>query len=237
MPEIPGFSIGARSSTCYEVGGDYLDILRLADGTHLMVVADVAGKGLASAIVATSFRASFRSLATQPLPLAELAARIGQQHWEEGTEARRRYVTAIFLHLRTHEGVVEVVNSGHNPGAVQLPDGSVRMLNASGTPLGMLPGMSYTSETLPFPVGSRLLFYTDGLTEVFQGDDEFGEERLVAAFVANTSWHAPEILESLWETLASFAMNAPQVDDMTALTICHLNPGHLNSTQQELATQ
>jgi len=237
MPEIPGFSIGARSSTCYEVGGDYLDILRLADGTHLMVVADVAGKGLASAIVATSFRASFRSLATQPLPLAELAARIGQQHWEEGTEARRRYVTAIFLHLRTHEGVVEVVNSGHNPGAVQLPDGSVRMLNASGTPLGMLPGMSYTSETLPFPAGSRLLFYTDGLTEVFQGDDEFGEERLVAAFVANPSWHAPEILESLWETLASFAMNAPQVDDMTALTICHLNPGHLNSTQQELATQ
>ena len=235
MPEIAGFSIGARSSTCYEVGGDYLDILKLADGTHLMVVADVAGKGLASAIVATSFRASFRSLATQPLPLAELAARIGQQHWEEGTEARRRYVTAIFLHLRINEGVIEVVNSGHNPGALTSPDGTTHMLEASGTPLGMLPGMSYSSETLPFPPGSKLLFYTDGLTEVFRGDDEFGTERLVEAFVANPSWQAPEILESLWETLGSFSGNAPQVDDMTALTICHLNSLQVDFKGQELA--
>jgi serine phosphatase RsbU (regulator of sigma subunit) len=65
---------------------------------------------------------------------------------------------------------------------------------------------------------------------VFQGDDEFGTERLVDAFVANPSWQAPQILESLWETLASFSMNAPQVDDMTALVICHLD-----SLQQELA--
>lgn len=224
MPEIAGYSIGARSSTCYEVGGDYLDILQLQDGTHLMVVADVAGKGLASAIVATSFRASFRSLATQPLSLAELAARIGQQHWEEGTEARRRYVTAIFLHLRVNEGIVEIVNAGHNPGALISPDSPAYLLEASGTPLGMLPGMSYTSETLAFPAGSRLLFYTDGLTEVFQGEDEFGTDRLIDAFVANSSWQAPQILESLWEILASFSMNAPQVDDMTALAICHLDP-------------
>ena len=231
MPEIAGYSIGARSSTCYEVGGDYLDILQLQDGTHLMVVADVAGKGLASAIVATSFRASFRSLATQPLSLAELAARIGQQHWEEGTEARRRYVTAIFLHLRVEEGVVEIVNAGHNPGALISPGSPAYLLEASGTPLGMLPGMSYTSETLPFPAGSRLLFYTDGLTEVFQGEDEFGTDRLIDAFVANSSWQAPQILESLWEILASFSMNAPQVDDMTALAICHLDP-----IQQESVT-
>lgn len=230
MPEIAGFSIGARSSTCYEVGGDYLDILRLEDGSHLMVVADVAGKGLASAIVATSFRASFRSLATQPLPLAELAARIGQQHWEEGNEARRRYVTAIFLRLRVEEGVVEIVNSGHNPGAIISPDGSIHLLEASGTPLGMLPGMSYSSETLPFPPGSRLLFYTDGLTEVFQGDDEFGTDRLVEAFHQIPSRQASEILESLWETLAAFSANAPQVDDMTALSVCHLT-----SFEQELA--
>ncbi len=223
MPEIPGFSIGARSSTCYEVGGDYLDILRLEDGSHLMVVADVAGKGLASAIVATSFRASFRALATQPLPLAELAARIGQQHWEEGTEARRRYVTAIFLHLKVEEGVIEVVNSGHNPGAFVRPDGSVHLLEASGTPLGMLPGMTYSSETLPFPAGSRLLFYTDGLTEIFHGEDEFGTDRLIESFRKIASWRASEILESIWETLASFSANAPQNDDMTALAVCHLD--------------
>jgi phosphoserine phosphatase RsbU/P len=231
MPEIAGYSIAGHSTTCYEVGGDYLDVLRLPDGSHLMLVADVAGKGLASAIVATSFRAAFRSLASHPLPLAELVGRIGQQHWEEGAEARRRYVTAIFVRLRMETGEVEIVNAGHNPGLLVLPDGAVRTLEASGTPLGMLPGMHYSVETHAFPPGARILLYTDGLTEVFQDEEEFGSERLLDCFRADRSTRAADILGSLWETLASFSSNAPQTDDMTALVICHLD-----SSQQEFTT-
>lgn len=231
MPRLPGFSIDARSSACYEVGGDYVDLFEREDGGYLMVMADVAGKGLASAIVATSFRASLRSLASQPLPLAELAARIGQHHWEEGSEARRRYVTAIFVHLHAEQHAIEVVNAGHNPGAIVLPDGTTRLLEASGTPLGMLPGMQYAAERIDFPPGSRLLLYTDGLTEVYKGEEEFGMERLVEAFEAERSTNATEVLASLWETLAHFSANAPQVDDMTALAICHLDP-----TSREFAT-
>src|SRR6201987_1768647 len=120
MPEIPGFSIAARSTACYEVGGDYLDTIPMSDGDYLMVVADVAGKGLASAIVATSFRSALRSLAGQILPLDELAARLNQHHWEEGIEAQRRYVTAVFLRLRAKFGQVEILNAGHNPVAMVL---------------------------------------------------------------------------------------------------------------------
>jgi serine phosphatase RsbU (regulator of sigma subunit) len=230
MPEIPGFSIAGRSTTCYEVGGDYLDCVLLPDGTHLMVVADVAGKGLASAIVATSFRSALRSLASHPVTLEELAIRIGQQHWEEGAEARRRYVTAFFLRLQSATGEIEIVNAGHNPAALVLPNGNTHMIEASGTPLGMLPGMRYTSERFAFPPGSRILLYTDGLTEVFQGEDEFGTERLVSAFSGVPSAHAEGILDLLWATLASFSSNAPQTDDMTALAICHLD-----LTPQELS--
>jgi serine phosphatase RsbU (regulator of sigma subunit) len=230
MPEIPGFSIAGRSTTCYEVGGDYLDCVLLPDGTHLMVVADVAGKGLASAIVATSFRSALRSLASHPVTLEELAIRIGQQHWEEGAEARRRYVTAFFLRLHGATGEIEIVNAGHNPAALVLPNGNTHMIEASGTPLGMLPGMRYTAEKLAFPPGSRILLYTDGLTEVFQGEDEFGTERLVSTFSGVPSAHAEGILDFLWATLASFSSNAPQTDDMTALAICHLG-----LTQQELS--
>src|SRR5580658_4259031 len=123
MPHIPGFSIEGRSSACYEVGGDYMDTVVLPDGTQLFVVADVAGKGLASAIIATGFRSAFRSLASQPIALIDLVDRLGQQHWEEGVEARRRYVTAIFLRLRPDLGEVELVNAGHNPALIALPDG------------------------------------------------------------------------------------------------------------------
>src|SRR6202161_2500195 len=106
MTEISGYSVAVRSSTCYEVGGDYVDIVNLPDGTEIMVVADVAGKGLASAIVAPSFRSAFPAMALAGLPLGEVAGRMNQQHYGEGQEARRRDVTAIFLKLdpRTHTG-------------------------------------------------------------------------------------------------------------------------------------
>ena len=222
MPTIPGLSLAARSVTCYEVGGDYLDVVSLPDSSYLFVVADVAGKGLASAIVASSFRAAFRSLATQPLSLVEMVSRVGQQHWEEGPEARRRYVTAIFARLHPDGNSLEVVNAGHNPAALVLPGEEVRMIDASGTPLGLLPSMRYTAETLSFPPGSRLLLYTDGLTEVFCGEEEFGCERLTENFRNGPTHDAEESLEVLWGQLQRFSTGGPQTDDMTALAVIHL---------------
>src|ERR1700723_770584 len=184
MTEISGYSVAVRSSTCYEVGGDYVDIVNLPDGTEIMVVADVAGKGLAPALVATPFRSAFRAMALAGLPLAELAGRMNQHHYGEGQEARRRYVTAIFLKLDPETHIVEVVNAGHNPGFLLSADKTVHEIKASGTPIGLVPMMRYSSETLVFRPGSRLLFYTDGLTEVFQGGEEIGPERLFATFQA-----------------------------------------------------
>src|SRR5215469_16312987 len=76
LPDIPGYSVGFKSATCYEVGGDYLDILTMPDRSVVMAVADVAGKGLASAMMSTSFRSAFRAMAVNGVPLDELAARI-----------------------------------------------------------------------------------------------------------------------------------------------------------------
>ena len=149
-----------------------------------MVVADVAGKGLASALVCTAFRSAFRALARQSLTLRELAGRLSQQHWEEGSEARRRYVTAIFLRLDPASAEMEVVNAGHNPAFLVSPGSSSRLIEASGTPLGMLPGSRYSIERVPIEPGARILLYTDGLTEVFHGEEEFGQERLMEAFRA-----------------------------------------------------
>ena len=170
MPSIPGYSVAARSRACYQVGGDYLDVVTEPDGSHLMVVADVAGKGLASALVCTAFRSAFRALARQSLTLRELAGRLSQQHWDEGAEARRRYVTAIFLRLDPASSEMELVNAGHNPAfLVSSGESPVRLIEASGTPLGMLPGARYSIERVPIEPGARILLYTDGLTDIFQG--------------------------------------------------------------------
>jgi serine phosphatase RsbU (regulator of sigma subunit) len=221
LPDIPGYSLGFRSATCYEVGGDYLDIVEQPDGSLLVAVADVAGKGLASAIMATSFRSAFRAMAVTGMPLDELATRMNQHHWAEGEEARRRYVTAIFLRLHPELGEMEVVNAGHNPGFLVEPDGGKSyQFDAAGTPLGLLPGMQYSTEKHGFSPGSRLLFYTDGLTEVFKGDEEFGPERLLDEFSKCPEQKADGILDALWKTLDEYSSGGPQSDDMTALALC-----------------
>jgi serine phosphatase RsbU (regulator of sigma subunit) len=231
MPSIPGYSIAVKSQTCYEVGGDYVDIITLPEGGIIMAVADVAGKGLASAIMATSFRAAFRAMAVTGISLDLLATRMNQHHWQEGEEARRRYVTAIFLRLDQRRSEVEIVNAGHNPGFVIAPDGTQHRISAAGTPLGLLPGMNYSSERHNFQKGSRLLFYTDGLTEVFLNDEEFGEDRLLMEFSNTPIRQADGILDALWIAIQGYSGGGPQEDDMTALALCHLSPSELLTVQ------
>lgn len=220
-PAIEGYSIGFRSSACYEVGGDYLDIFALPSGEQLMIVADVAGKGLGAALVGASFRSAFRTAAgAQGVSLRDLAERISQQHWNEGPEARRRYVTAIFLKLDPVQHCISVVNAGHNTGFVVQSKSTVHTIEASGPPLGILPGIQYSEESLPFPEGTRLLFYTDGMTEVFrEGDEEFGPERLLKHFQECHESDCDRMLDSLWRALKEFAGEIHQRDDMTALAL------------------
>ncbi len=217
-PDVAGYSLSFRSTACYEVGGDYVDVVHLPDGRLMMALADVAGKGMASALMSMTFRSSFRAIAGIDLPLAEIAARLNTLHWQEGMEARRRYVTAILMCLDPKTHRLEVVNAGHNPAFLRTCAGREAVkVNASGLPLGMMPGRTYESEIFDMGEGSEMLLYTDGLTEVFQGDDEFGEDRLMALLGARP---APEFLEHVWQTLAQFAGNAHQTDDMTALYLC-----------------
>jgi serine phosphatase RsbU (regulator of sigma subunit) len=220
MPEIPGYSVAVRYSACYEVGGDCVDIVSLPDGVQVMAVADVAGKGLASAIVSTAFRSAFRASVGAGLPLAELVSRLNRQHCAEGEETRTRYVTAIFLKLDPQTNRMEVVNAGHNPGFLVTPEGGVHKLKASATPIGILPFADYHPETLDFLPGSRLLFYTDGLTEVFCGDEEFGTDRLLTSFLQCNAPECTAILDTLWHELRQFSgEESRQDDDMTALAL------------------
>lgn len=219
MPEIENYSIAARSVTCYEVGGDYLDFVPLNSGQTVGVVGDVAGKGLASALIGASFRSAFRAMVHAELTLLEIATKMNLLHYGEGEEARQRYVTAILFCLDPATHTLEVLNAGHNPAFLAMPDGTVTKIKASGTPIGLIPFSNYHSQTLQFVPGTRLLVYTDGLTEVFDGDDEFGEARLLETFIGCTETWPDGVLRAIWQRLDAFSRGESQTDDMTALAL------------------
>lgn len=219
MPDIPNYALAARSVTCYEVGGDYLDIVSMPSGETVIVVGDVAGKGLASALVGASFRSAFRAMVHADMSLLEIATKMNVLHYEEGYEARRRYVTAMLFRLDPFTHTLEVLNAGHNPAFLIAVDGTLTTIKASGTPIGILPFSSYITQKLILRPGMRLLVYTDGMTEVFCGEDEFGEARLLQTFVACKEASPEKVLGCLWDTLQTFSDGQDQSDDMTALVM------------------
>jgi serine phosphatase RsbU (regulator of sigma subunit) len=231
MPQIPGYTLATRSVACYAVGGDYLDIVPTASGITTIVVADVAGKGLAPALIGSSFRSAFRAMVNSGVPLEQIANQINVLHYDEGEQSRRLYVTAIFLQLDPRTNSIQVVNAGHNPAFLVFADDptgdSVRVqrIKASGIPVGMMPDSTYHAERYSLPAGARLLLYTDGLTEVFRGEEEFGEARLLQTFLDCKSPASEDVIDSLWAALAAFGDEKEQSDDMTAVVLLrHSNP-------------
>jgi serine phosphatase RsbU (regulator of sigma subunit) len=219
MPAIENYMVAARSLTCYEVGGDYLDIMEMPTGDVVLVVADVAGKGLTSALVGSSFRSTLRAMVQANLSLYEIATQMNVLHYSEGAESRRRYVTAMLMRLDPASHTLEIINAGHNPGFLMTGKGVLTTILASGTPIGILPFSSYVPEKFTLGPGARLLVYTDGMTEVFHGEEEFGEARLLQTFLACEETTPERTLGHLWRTLEGFSDGQEQSDDMTALVL------------------
>ena len=154
------------------------------------------------------------------MPLDELATRMNQHHWAEGEEARRRYVTAIFLRLHPEAGEIEVVNAGHNPGFLVAAGRRPRPVQCRGHAAGPVAGHALLQRAARFYPGARLLFYTDGLTEVFRAMKNLVPERLMDEFSKCPATNADGILDALWAAIEEFSEGGPQGDDMTALALC-----------------
>jgi serine phosphatase RsbU (regulator of sigma subunit) len=221
MPYIAGYSVEVRSIACYAVGGDYLDIVPMPSGEIMIVLADVAGKGLSSAMVGCSFRSAFRAMVNSGIPLVEIATRMNLLHYNEGQQSRNRYVTAILLQFDPASNQIQVVNAGHNPAFLISGTGpeSVQRIGASGIPIGMLPASTYHQENYSLLPGAKLLLYTDGLTEVYRRNEEFGEARLLQSFLDCKSVSAQGVLDSLWSMLDDFTDKDDQADDMSAIVL------------------
>ncbi len=214
-----GFEVQATYLPHAEVGGDFYDFIRLDDDSALICMADVSGKGIAAALLASSFQSHLRALASFQIELTALVRHLNTAVIQNARGDR--YVTAFLGVLNRKSRTLHYVNAGHPP-PLLLCGKIVRELN-KGTPgLGMFEELPFLeSESLSLDKHSVLLTYTDGIIECENArGDFFGTGRLTD-YLRNTSPNsALSCMHSqLLDDIHRFRNNTPIHDDITLLSV------------------
>jgi hypothetical protein len=170
LPDVPqatpGFRWAARMLPAGRIGGDFYDFFQPTAGTVLAILGDVSGKGIAAALILSSLKTLFRTIARETGDPAAIAERISAALYEE--HAGLPYATAIVARFETGAGRVAYVNAGH-PAGYLLRSGTVTAaLESRGRPLGLLPGETYATANLELSPGDIGVLVTDGITEALE---------------------------------------------------------------------
>src|SRR6202035_3822030 len=161
-PYIPGFAVSGLSVAAGAVGGDWYDFIPFPDGRWGLVLADVSGKGTAAALLMSATRGMLRSLAEANCTPSEVLTRLNHLLVEDFPAGR--FVTLVYALLDPGARSLTFANAGHLP-PLLVEDNQPRFLDTErGLPLGLSCG-DYSQSTVTLSPGSRLVFYSDGISE------------------------------------------------------------------------
>jgi phosphoserine phosphatase RsbU/P len=216
IPQVEGIEIAALSRPARQVGGDYHAFF-VRDGVVSALVADVAGKSMPAALLVSALHAVIQLLFAEGRELGEIATELNRHihNWS----AENKFITMIIVSIDPENETVQYVNAGHNPQYL-LVNGKIEQIKSHGLPIGILPGTRYLSQTRPFPAGSAVVLYSDGISEAEDVDgEEFGNARLEAVLEEHLASPSPVIRDAIADSVASFVDEAPQKDDETIVVV------------------
>jgi phosphoserine phosphatase RsbU/P len=211
-PIIPGFTVSGLSIPVGAVGGDWYDFIPMDKGRWGLVLADVSGKGTAAALLMSATRGILRSLVEAACIPGEVLAKLNRLLVEDFPAGR--FVTMVYAVLDPAKRTLTFANAGHlRP--LLMTGSSAHFLDVEqGIPLGLGSG-DFSEVEVNLPLGFRLVFYSDGITEAEnQADEEYGLVRLQKHF-ARTDASA----ESLLNDVRSFADGAGLRDDASVILV------------------
>jgi phosphoserine phosphatase RsbU/P len=210
IPEVPFARLDGKNLSCKEIGGDFYDAVNTDEGLAV-VLADVAGKGVSAALLASTLQGMIYSQLIAGTPLTEIVA--SANRFLTSKHIGEKYATVIIARLR-RDGELEYVNCGHIPPLLICKNEIIRPANGN-LPIGLLADASYESDHYSLHSGDRLVLVTDGVTEAENANGEFFEnERLEAAAKKGSMW---EILAAV----AQFCGNTPLSDDCTVVEMVY----------------
>ncbi len=220
LPDLPGWELHAGTVPSRRVSGDYYEIFTRRGGREcVLMVADVAGKGVAAALLTASLAALSASPLEEGLPPAEVFALLSRLLYKRTPP--EKYATAFLAVLEPATGGFRYVNAGHNPGLLLRARGEAELLAAGGPPLGLLPAApAYTEGVGELTAGDCLVLYTDGVTEATDpAGEEYGLERLTDLCRRHRSEPLDALAGALETGLVAFVEGPPDADDRTLVVV------------------
>src|SRR5262245_8107748 len=219
FPPMPHAEVHAIYIPSKYVGGDFYDVVPVGDGTHLMAIADVSGKGMPAALLSSMLQASLRTQANSARSLATILDNINSLLYR--STAIHQFATFFLARVDGESLRLTFSNAGHNWPVLLRPDGNRTFLERGGTVLGILEDVEFEEAQVALGPGDLVVLYTDGVTEALNAHNEqFGEERLCEAVQAMPrGLSAREVAERLHAALREFLGGREPQDDLTLLVL------------------
>ena len=220
-PKIAGYDLSGRNISLGLVGGDYYDFITIVESQTGIAIADVSGKGIPASLIAAAFRASLIAEIRNNYSIRTIVTKVNRLLCESLEPGN--YVTAVYGVLDSKNHIFTFANCGHNPPILLREDGKVEHLTEGGRILGVTADSVYDERALMLQPGEIIVFYTDGVTEVFDDrEEQFGLERLIELVKANRKKAAAEIQSAIHEAVMEFASDHHFHDDLTSIVLKRL---------------
>jgi serine phosphatase RsbU (regulator of sigma subunit) len=203
VPEVPYAKVNAVSYACKDIGGDFFDLVHTDRGLSL-IVADVSGKGISAAVVASILQGMLYSRLTENAPLSEMATTVNRFLYEK--IGGQKYATLVIARFGCN-GEMELLNCGHVPPII-VSGQTILKVEDGNLPVGLIPIAQFSSVKHQLKPGDRLIVVTDGVTEAEnEAGDLFGNERLENCCGGG--------LEAISQAVNDFRGSTPLSDDCT----------------------
>lgn len=222
FPDRKEFDIYAKMIPAKEVGGDLYDFFLIDKYRLGVVIGDVSGKGIAAALLMAVCKTLIKATAYKGLPTDSVLFEVNNLLVDESPP--NMFVTVFYGVLDTRNGAFEYANGGHNSPYLISNDGTTKLLDdVGGLLLGTIKSTEYQSNIIMLKPGESIFFYTDGVTEAFNSNEEdFKEERLLQSLKINSVSSAEKIVANVFETVKNFTNGVEQSDDITCLALKYL---------------
>jgi phosphoserine phosphatase RsbU/P len=211
IPEVPFARVKGKNLSCKEIGGDFFDAVNTKEGLAV-VLADVSGKGVSAALLASTLQGMIYSHLSAGMPLLQVVTAVNRFFTDK--LVGEKYATVLLARLR-RDGELEYVNCGHVPPLLCCAGEVIRPPHGN-VPVGLLPDATFESSSCQMKSGDRFILVTDGVTEAENAMGDFFEDSRLEAAAAKSP-----TLEGIFSAVNEFCAGNPLSDDCTVVELCY----------------